>query len=129
MFKMFFRSSDFPTQSPTNLSIPLSPPLRLTEDYEVALSGGSIVNVAANLSAALNNNTVRYSVNGGATWKTVVFPNGSYQCTALNTELQNAMFANGDYTVVNGTDIFPHPVLGHFVFGQSSGSAGGQHRT
>jgi hypothetical protein len=107
MFKMFFRSSDYPTQSPTNLTIPLSPPLRLTDDYEVAISGGSIVNVAANLSAALNNNTVRYSTNGGGSWKTVTFPNGSYQCTALNTELQYAMTANGDYTIVNDVQVFP----------------------
>ena len=108
-FRVYVRSIDYPTQSPTNLVATFNPEITFTSNkpYEVALVGGKITNALPNLSVALGNNTIRYSMNGGTTWKTIVFPDGCYDTTALTTEIQSAFDTNGDYTTVSGVRVYP----------------------
>jgi len=83
------------------------PPMSLDKPYEVALTGGKLTNSVPNVSPALNNNTFRYSVDGGVNYETVTLPTGTYQTTALNSELHAAMLANDDDIVVNGEPTYP----------------------
>ena len=105
-FDIYLNSLDYPGQSSGNLNVTFFPPITMQEPYEVALVGGNIVNSIPNVSPTLNNNTFRYSVDGGTTWHTVTLPTGTYQTGALQTELYNAMDANGDFTVTNGVKTY-----------------------
>ena len=90
----FFRSGDYPTQSSSNFQATVSPAIAVSVPYECAVVGGQmVVNSAINVSSTLNNNTLRYSVNGGSTWKTVTFPKGTYQTLNIQTQLQTTMLA------------------------------------
>jgi len=106
-FQLFFRSSDYPTQSPSNFQADVSPAINFTEPFECAVVGGQMVNSAVNLSAAFGNNTLSYSPDNGATWKTVTFPKGAYSTGNIQSQMELTLKANGDYTVVSGTDVFP----------------------
>lgn len=89
-----FRSDDFTA----NLA---GGGILLEGDWEVALMSASLWYSFYNIADYLNNNTFRYSTDGGGTWVDVVIPNGAYQIEQINEELHRQMFDNGDY---NNTD-------------------------
>lgn len=104
--KYFFRSSDYPTQSSTNFTASLSPPLTFHEDYAVALTAGTITNVDANISAGLNNNTFSYYSPVHSQNYSITIPDGIFDAAGLNAQLQLTLQANGDYAVVNGNTVW-----------------------
>jgi len=48
-----------------------------------------------------NNNIFTYSIDSGATWKTITLPVGCYEITAINDTIKSLMLTNGD----SGIDI------------------------
>lgn len=106
MFHLHINSVRYPNQNSADLEFVFNPPRQLGKRYEVACVGGKVVNSVPNISAKLGNNTLRYSVDGGNTFKVVTLPDGSYTTTGLETELRSVMKENGDYTVVNGEEIY-----------------------
>lgn len=105
-FNLYLSSLNFPGQDPASLEYTFNPPIQLDGPYEMACVGGKIINSIPNVSSSLNNNTLRYSVDGGGTWHTVTLPEGSYQTTAIETEVRKAMDTNGDFTVVGGENVY-----------------------
>jgi hypothetical protein len=73
-----------------------SNPLKLDGEWEVALNKYVLWYTTYNISAALGNNTIKYSTNGGSTWKTITLPNGNYQVSDINAQIQYSITANGD---------------------------------
>jgi hypothetical protein len=65
--------------------------------YEIALVKLNLWYSWYNISTDFGNNTLRYSPDGGTTWKTITIPNGQYTVDQINTVIQSAMFKNGDY--------------------------------
>jgi hypothetical protein len=59
-----------------------------------------------NIEPQRNNNLVRYSPDGGTTWKNVLFPEGVYTYTDILNYIKYVMKENGDYTVVGDDDVF-----------------------
>ena len=107
-FPLFITSVAYPNQNPANLTVPIVPFVDLADgEWEVALVGGQITNSVPNISAALNNNTFRYSVDNGTTFYTVTLPDGIYNVTGIQNQLQSALITNGTFTVANGTNFYP----------------------
>ena len=50
-----------------------------------------------NISTEFQNNTLKYTSDGGLSWKTVTYPNGQYTISQINDTLHTAMKSNGDY--------------------------------
>lgn len=74
-----------------------SPPFNLDPEkkYELALVNLETYNSVPNISST--NNTFVYSPSGGVTWKTISLPEGSYELTQINEEIQCQLKANGDW--------------------------------
>jgi len=98
-FKIYVRSGDLTGQPSGDLLFRLNRAKRLEGKWEVALVGGQMVNSVPNISAALGNNTLRYSTDGGSSYTTITLPNGTYQTSAIEEEVQKVLYANGDYTI------------------------------
>jgi len=79
-----------------NFSINFSPPVPLSGNWEIALESCSMWYSYYNISTDYNNNTFRYY--NSSVWKNITITNGLYTIEDLNTFLQAAMKANGDYT-------------------------------
>lgn len=103
-------SSLQPTQRSDNFSTTYSDPIKLNGndgslvDYEIALFNAYLWYSWFNISSEYSNNTLKYY--NGALWRTVTFPNGSYQLDDINDYLQSVMKVNGDSTTVDGIDMF-----------------------
>lgn len=85
------------------LRVSFPKPIRLAPEkrYYMRILRGSIpMTVNPNISA--NNNTIRYSVNGGGAWKTITFDTGVWDFQGLNDKIYATLVSNGDYTVVSG---------------------------
>lgn len=71
------------------------PPINLPERCEVALYSISMFNSNPNISATLNNQTLKYSKDSGATYTTITIPQGSYGIDALSTQINSLIVATG----------------------------------
>ena len=82
-------SSDFTTY--------IVPPLILDPNkrYEAALLSIDMYNSIPNVTE--ENNQLQYSLDDGATWKTIKLPIGSYELGNINEEIQRQMVEKGDY--------------------------------
>lgn len=96
------------TNKPEDFTVQMRPTLNLdgSKKYKVGLLSVFGSYSWHNVEAQYGNNTIKYSVDTGATWKTVVLSDGVYSYTDMNNYLHNAMFDNGDYTVVSGINSF-----------------------
>jgi hypothetical protein len=63
--------------------------------YEAALVNLETYYSIPNIDSA--NNSFVYSMDSGATWKTKTIPEGSYELSAINGEIQRQMKASGDW--------------------------------
>lgn len=72
-----------------------NPPISLGDNCEVGLYSISMFNSNPNISANLNNQTLKYSKDSGATWTTITIPQGSYSIDALNTTINGLISASG----------------------------------
>lgn len=71
------------------------PPINLPDRCEVALYSISMFNSNPNISATLNNQTLKYSKDSGATYTTITIPQGSYGIDALSTQINALIVATG----------------------------------
>ena len=55
-----------------------------------------------NITDQFGNNKIKYSTDGGNTWKTVTFENGMYSYSDINDYLHGIMTSNGDKADDNG---------------------------
>jgi len=101
-FKIFIRSSDLSDQMASNVQFQMNRARMLDGQWEVALVGGQMVNSVANVSAAMGNNTLRYSTDDGVSYTTITLPDGSYQTSAIEAEVHRVLAENGDTYDVNG---------------------------
>ena len=85
--------SNFTTKYSPNIS--LDPKKR----YEAALLFIDLYNLIPNITE--KNNTFRYSVDKGRSFKNINLGTGSYELGTLNTEIQRIMAVNGDYDSVH----------------------------
>ena len=65
------------------------------KEYEAALLSLDIYNSIPNISWGINN-ILKYSVDNGATWKTIALNTGAYELAAINDEIKRQLIANGD---------------------------------
>lgn len=72
-----------------------NPPIHLSENCEVGLYSISMFNSNPNISATLNNQTLKYSKDSGATYTTITIPQGSYSIDALNTTINSLIASSG----------------------------------
>lgn len=71
------------------------PPINLPDNCEVALYSISMFNSNPNISATLNNQTLKYSKDSGATYTTITIPQGTYGIDALSTVINSLIVASG----------------------------------
>lgn len=91
-------------QATDNFTVGFSPALRIPRNYEISLHSCSLWYSWYNIAAQYNNQSFRY--NNGSTWKTITITPGLYSLPDINTFVQNAMLANGDFTNVGGVNQF-----------------------
>lgn len=72
--------------------------------YEIALVTADLWYTWHNITSSYANNTFRY--HNGVGWTTITLPNGNYAVGDINDYLHDIMVANGDYTTVNGENIY-----------------------
>ena len=102
-FIMTSNSTDFITSySPTIM-------LDSNKNYEAALISldtyHSFPNIVSddNDPKTIENNIFKYSNDDGKTWKTITLDTGSYELSAINSEIQRQMIENGDFDVENNS--------------------------
>jgi hypothetical protein len=82
-------------------------PIKLDREnfnYSLALHGAYLWYSWANISPEFGNNTIVY--NNGVTDKTILFPAGNYSVADIIAQINVVLKANGDSTIVDGTDTF-----------------------
>jgi hypothetical protein len=79
--------------------------ITLHEGDQLALSSVSMYNSVFNITAALNNNSFKYTWVDGSV-KTVTITDGFYDVDALNDYLHQQMLNNGHYLIDNATGNF-----------------------
>ena len=74
-----------------------SPPISLDESkqYEAALLSIDLFNSIPNITNL--NNVSKYSKDMGVTWVNIELDTGSYEISAISSEIQRLMVVNGDY--------------------------------
>jgi len=100
---MSIDSSRLPNVQSDNFTIRFNRPIVLNTDmnnpkeWEVALIQANMWYSWNNIDTNpnYNNNTVRYSYDGGGNWVTVVFPDGAWEVNALDAYLKEKMSENG----------------------------------
>jgi len=85
------------------------------KEYACALLKASVWYSWHNISTIYQNNTLRYSPDGGTTFKSFTFPNGIYSIQAINSALESFMLAENDYTVVSGVNTFHIKIQGNMT--------------
>lgn len=81
-----------------NFTITFRSPVFLGDGlWEMSLVSANFYNSNPNISGPLyNNNFFDYSPDGGATWKTITLPEGTYNLAQINVEVQRQITDNGD---------------------------------
>src|SRR6476646_6793867 len=75
-------------------SVVYTPPLTFNRPAELALLSISFYNSIPNVDST--NNKFIYSMDAGATYKTITIPIGAYEITDIKTRISDGMTANGD---------------------------------
>jgi hypothetical protein len=92
-----------------------TPALDLSDgDYEVALLDGILWNSVPNISAAIGNNTLSYSPDGGSSNFTVTFPDGVWSVNAIASFLADQISVQGNDPANLVLVGFPSPNLTQF---------------
>lgn len=93
---------------PENFVIQLNRPLILPDNkqYGVALLRMQGSYSWHNVEQQYNNNLIKYSTDGGTSWKNILFPNGVYSYSDLNSYIHYVMKENGDVTEVSGEEVY-----------------------
>src|SRR6218665_3615229 len=71
--------------------------LKANKKYEMALVGLERYNSFPNINAT--NNSFRYSLNNGTAWFNVNIPEGCYEITDINEQVQRVMKGAGHYNL------------------------------
>ena len=72
---------------PSDFTIRFNQPIILDENKEYELGLSSIISMSftwSNITSNLNNQKIKYSSDGGKTWKDLIFPPGIWNYTSLN---------------------------------------------
>lgn len=87
----------------TDWTTAFSPPLFLDpkRKFEMALINLETYNSIPNVTSS--NNTFVYTPDSGTTWKTITMPEGSYEVTQINAEIQRQLETNGDWNAGSST--------------------------
>jgi len=93
------------SESTDNFSVSFSPPIKIKGNWSIALEQLSLWYSWYNISPDYSNQTFRYSPNAGVTWKNITITPGLYTMENINSYIQSAMKANGDYTA-GSPDVF-----------------------
>src|SRR5688572_9147614 len=95
MIPLFITTSSI---NPSDFTVHYTPAIDVdpNAEYEIGLIKLFIWNNHENISTAKNNNTLRYSSDSGATWKTIVFADGTYSLPELNDAINDFLDLNGD---------------------------------
>jgi len=64
--------------------------------HELALDRASMTYSWNNINAAYGNKTIKYSKDGGTSWKTISFVDGMYSYDDLNDYINQVIAQNGD---------------------------------
>lgn len=71
------------------------PNAQVSRNYTIELYSGTIWWVSANVSTAKSNNTMNIEINGSAISSPIVFPNGLYDISALNSAMSSQFINQG----------------------------------
>jgi hypothetical protein len=87
-------------------------PILLPKDgkrSQIALIHAKIPNTKYNITAALGNNTIRYSINDGADYHVITFLDGIYSVYDVDNYIQTELYKNGHYELdtITNLPIFP----------------------
>ena len=94
----------------TKFTTIFNPPISLNgQPHEMALISLETYYSYPNINE--ENNVFKYSLDDGATWKTITLPKGSYTLGAIQKEIKRGMRENDDYDEENET--YPISVLGN----------------
>lgn len=94
--------------SPTtnDITINFNSPISVRDgNYEIALIKTNLWYSFYNIAASFGNNTLKYT-NATAQTRTVTFEDGNYTLIQINDTLHYYMQQNGDYSVVNGVNVY-----------------------
>ena len=96
------------SNKPENFLTRFNVPLILPKDKQCSIALLRIQGSYSwhNIEAQYNNNFIKYSTDGGLTWKNIIFANGVYSYSDLNNAIHDVMKNNGDYTVISSVDTF-----------------------
>lgn len=83
--------------------------IQLDGEYRLALSRANLWYSWHNISINFGNNTLRYF--NGSDYRDVVFENGQYSVFDIRDYIHSVMVANGDFTVVNGEEVFDIDII------------------
>jgi uncharacterized membrane protein len=111
-----FDSTDFPDQKATDLSINISPPIKLPNlNYEAGLIRVNTYYSTHNITAERGNNILTFSADGGSTWETITISDGIYSLESLNTVIGYRLTVLG----YNKDDIVLQPEDGVYSSGKT----------
>ena len=85
-----------------------------TGPHFIKLMNAKLTNTKYNISAALGNNGIRYTLDntaGPVAWKYITFPDGIYTTSSIFSTINSALINNSDTeTDVNGQTIYPFSI-------------------
>ena len=86
------------TSRPDDFKIKLNPSINFSDnmDHKFAMHKISMWYSWHNIRSDYNNNKIKYSADGGSTWKPIKFDDGSYDYDDINEVIHKTLENNGD---------------------------------
>jgi hypothetical protein len=95
------KDEDFTTRFERSIILPKG------KNYKIALLKLQASYSWHNIETQRNNTQIQYSNDAGLTFLPINFPDGIYSYSDINNYLHDIMRLNGDFTIVDGVEIFP----------------------
>ena len=95
------KDEDFTTRFERSIILPKG------KTYKIALLKLQASYSWHNIETQRNNTQIRYSADGGENFDVVNFADGIYSYSDINNTLHDFMRTNGDFSLVDGVEVFP----------------------
>jgi len=94
-----YSNKDRANNAPTNFVTNFTRPIILDSNYEYMIGLNRIIDMSFswfNINPGYNNQKIRYSSDGGSSWKEIIFPPGVYNYINMNVFLKNETVIKSD---------------------------------
>ena len=99
-----------------NMTLNINPSINTQgKSYEIGATKIDVPYCCFNISNALGNTTMRYSINDGVDYSTITLAEGAYTLVNITESIKSHLTANGHSTPLDGITYYPFALYGNYA--------------